>query len=362
MKLAKWVLYISFIGNTAFADDIHIIGTINYPLKTPVTVSQSFSAAPLKQITLLKIKLSEPIKKVMAKRFYQIQSSDQSLINSFDLPSQVQLGMNNVPVLDQGRHGTCATFAATGAVNAALNKGDYVSQLCLLQLGNFLEPTTYIPSGWQGSNSGTLLDEMSMFGVVSKLQQTSKGCGGLKSYPVEDGRTPKTPLIPSTYHSMSTSIKKLIEWKAVIDGYSLNDLTDLNQLLLDVKTTLNTQARLSFGVILVDLHVGTIGAVGKYHTGNDTWLLTPEIEKDAEDFFNGNNPNFEYAAHGMIITGYDDNAIAIDNKGRPHKGLFTLRNSWGKTAGDQGNYYMSYRYFLALVTHAEGVRAIKSKS
>ena len=30
----------------------------------------------------------------------------------------VQLGMDQVPVLDQGPHGTCATFAATAAVDA----------------------------------------------------------------------------------------------------------------------------------------------------------------------------------------------------------------------------------------------------
>ena len=56
--------------------------------------------------------------------------------------SYKNIGMNNVPVLDQGRHGSCATFAATGALDAALTKPSgelgYISQLCNLDLGNYV--------------------------------------------------------------------------------------------------------------------------------------------------------------------------------------------------------------------------------
>ncbi len=38
-------------------------------------------------------------------------------------PEKVELGMNGVPVLNQGMHGTCVTFAVTAAVDAALGKG-----------------------------------------------------------------------------------------------------------------------------------------------------------------------------------------------------------------------------------------------
>ena len=41
----------------------------------------------------------------------------------------------------------------------------------------------------------------------------------------------------------------------------------------------------------------------------------------------------------------NDDAEAIDQQGKIHKGLFTLRNSWGSHAGDEGNYYVSYDYF-----------------
>ena len=68
-----------------------------------------------------------------------------------NLPKRILLGMNNVPVLDQGSHGTCVTFAITAAIDAALSKGDYISQLCQLELGTYLEPMGYSVSGWDGS-------------------------------------------------------------------------------------------------------------------------------------------------------------------------------------------------------------------
>ncbi|MGF2339111.1 C1 family peptidase, partial [Acinetobacter baumannii] len=65
-----------------------------------------------------------------------------------------------------------------------------------------------------------------------------------------------------------------------------------------------------------------------------------------------------FGGHEMIITGYDDNAIAVDDNGREHKGLFTLRNSWGEQFGDKGNFYMSYDYFKVLTIEAQRIRAL----
>ena len=60
----------------------------------------------------------------------------------------------------------------------------------------------------------------------------------------------------------------------------------------------------------------------------------------------------------MIITGYDDDAIATDEKGQTYKGLLTLRNSWGKNAGDAGNFYMSYDYFKRLGVEVQRIRQL----
>jgi len=44
----------------------------------------------------------------------------------------------------------------------------------------------------------------------------------------------------------------------------------------------------------------------------------------------------EFSGHEMLITGYDDNAVAKDENGYEHRGLLTLRNSWGEDVGDHG--------------------------
>lgn len=62
----------------------------------------------------------------------------------------------------------------------------------------------------------------------------------------------------------------------------------------------------------------------------------------------------------MIITGYDDNAIAVDADGQPHHGLLTLRNSWGEAVGDHGNFYMSYDYFKILAIEVQRIRSINT--
>ena len=91
--------------------------------------------------------------------------------------------MNKVPVLDQGIHGTCVTFAVTGAIDAVIGKGDYVSQLCNLQLGSYLEKHGYGMSGWNGSHAIYVINQIEQFGIINMEKQKKLGCGGMKSYP-----------------------------------------------------------------------------------------------------------------------------------------------------------------------------------
>ena len=96
--------------------------------------------------------------------------------------------MNGVPVLNQGRHGSCVTFAVTAAMDAVIGHGDYISQLCSLELGKSLEYNGYLPSGWDGSLGPIVLNQFSRFGVVSKNDQASKSCADVKEYPLADGK------------------------------------------------------------------------------------------------------------------------------------------------------------------------------
>jgi hypothetical protein len=154
------------------------------------------------------------------------------------------------------------------------------------------------------------------------------------------------------YHRLSQSLNdEHITWSVMLDSYQAAlDKLDMVDMLLRVNGVISRGDRLTFGVLLPGVDKGLAGAVGKYHTTSDTWVLTAEIAEDMLE-------EVELPGHEMIITGYDDDAVALDDQGRAHKGLFTLRNSWGRYVGDQGDFYMSYDYFKALVVEIQQIRS-----
>ncbi|WBV63527.1 hypothetical protein PGH43_01250 [Legionella pneumophila 130b] len=132
-------LTLALSGNL-FAQDIKVVGTLNQTLKAPQNKTLNTKPA-IQQIKLLKMQLSNSAIKALARKTDITLKKPNTITTSTALPSKVELGMNNVPVLNQGSFGTCVTFATTAAIDAALNKGDYISQLCQLQLGLYLEKT-----------------------------------------------------------------------------------------------------------------------------------------------------------------------------------------------------------------------------
>lgn len=330
----------------ARAADVTVLGSIPHTLKqsdtTSVLRSNSNNKNTDKEIKLLRIELSEAKKQELKSRSKQAITPINQLTNNNSeflqgsMPSKRQLGMNKVPVLDQGIHGTCVTFAITGAIDASMGKGDYISQLCNLQLGSYLELHGYGYSGWDGSFAINVINQMEQYGIVNTQKQRNVGCGGLTRYPTYSSHNPKSFIEPEKYHSMSEQIFGTeINWSDVYQK------ENPEQSLIAVKEALNAGDRLVFAFMIPRTDLGMVGAVGKNQTWfySDSWVLTPEILKGV---------NSIEAAHEMIITGYDDNAVAVDTHGKNHKGLLMLRNSWGTSVGDYGEFYMSYDYFKLL--------------
>ena len=285
----------------------------------------------------------------------QIQKSVYSFSEG-DYPSHVDLGMENVPVLNQGIHGACVTFAATAAIDAILKKGDYVSQLCSLQLGRYLQTNGYTASGWQGGLGASVLAQLEAFGFMTKDMQQTLGCGGLKDYPYVQNELGEEMSIIDFHPQSESLVQNRIAWSNYIDFFQMMHDGILGaDVLKMVKKTLNQGDRLIFGVLLADYEKGLAGAVGLHKVFNDTWVLTPEIIKDLTQ-----TPQF--AGHEMVIIGYDDNAIAKDGHGKTHQGLLKLRNSWGDRIGDHGDFYMSYDYFKALVIELQRIREIHNRA
>lgn len=344
----RFLRYLPFLFSlsTCFAQEIQIVGHFVQPVRKPTPNNTTFST-PIQSISLLKIQLSSHARTAFLHRKHQVFHPTNS-----NLPSQVQLGMNQVPTLNQGSHGTCVMFANTAALDAALNKGDYISQLCQLELGRYLENNGYSVSGWDGSWGLNMLNQINMFGFVNKKKQGSLGCDGLFEYPV-NAPSPDNEMPLVEYHALSEPLPQdLIGWSTLLDLYQVAlDHTDMDQVLQQVKTALYAGDRLTFGVLFIDYNQGIAGAVGSYHETYDSWILTPEILADL-------NEDAEFAGHEMVITGYDDNAIAVDNQGRKHQGLLTLRNSWGNLIGDHGDFYMSYDYFKTLALEVQRIRVL----
>ena len=358
MKLVRWTFLLMLSSAAAVAEDIKVVGGVDLSIQPP---SKSFSLRAtskfdtVRHITLLKVELSDKARQKFERRANDAVLKANNTVLASTSAKKVQLGMGNVPVLDQGAYGSCVMFAATAAVDAVINKGDYISQLCLLQLGRYLENNAYNPSGWNGSLGSVVLNQMSVFGLVSKAKQTANGCGGLTEYPPRNAGgdiLPGTEMMPVDYHALSEPMDDdVVAWSPVLDIYQvILDNHNPNTTLSQVKAVLSAGDRLIFVVLLPAVDKGLAGAVGKYHAANDSWLLTPEIVDDlnfADEF---------PAAHEMVITGYDDDAVAVDDHGRSHKGLFTLRNSWGANIGDKGNFYMSYDYFKTLAMEVQRIR------
>lgn len=344
-KLMQSFVLLALISQSVFAEDVEIVGSLQQVLKksnidSALEVKLFAPAKSEKVIQLLQVQLSAEAKAQLqsraataSKHTQQFAPAAASMANAA-VPDNVQLAMNNVPVLDQGVHGTCVTFAVTGALDAAIQKGDYISQLCHLQLGTYLEKHGYGLSGWDGAYPIDVINQIQQYGVMNKQDQVNFGCGGLTQYPTYSN--PKSFIDPETYSTHSELIfGKSVNWSDVYNRRNAVNTLD------SVKEALNAGDRLVFATLIPSTDLGFVGAVGKYKTWfyKDTWLLTPAVLEGLDDVD---------AAHEMIITGYDDNAVATDDNGKKHKGLLTLRNSWGTSVGDYGEFYMSYDYFKLL--------------
>ncbi len=342
------------ISASAFAATVTINGTIPGEVRIHQT---GLTAAPsFKKILFERIVLSEDAKKFLAESIKKPTAMPRLAARRQALPTSLHLGMNDTPVLDQGRHGTCVTFATIAAIDAATSemhqkKGeDTFSELCSLELGTTLEnespvvgkdsdgkDTHQYPSGWDGTWGTILLPQIEKYGLITMEYQKTNGCSNVFSYPLDAEEDHGNAMTAADYTSHSETIIPPISYNVILkDSDAFTSRAKTEEVLQKVKEAIATNHRLIFGVLL-DVKYGDNGAMGTYKTRNDTWILTPEIAEDAA-------AGKIEAGHEMIITGYDDEAEV-----EGHKGVLTLRNSWGTdTVNHDGTYYMTYDYFTKL--------------
>ncbi len=331
MKKTLYTFILSLVSFTLFAQQhFNYNGVITKTLSTPEP----------KKVTLMKIEMTSALENTFKKNL----SRHLLLKTSSPSAQSIQLNMNDIPVADQGYHGSCVVFAVTAALSAI--QGKPMSELCTLSLGQYIESNGHRSSGWHGQIIRNIMSRLEDFGVVTLEQQKQLGCGGMIEYPTKEFNFPN-PMSPEEYHNMSQSLDDigLYSWSNYFDiNQWINKNIPGEQILSLTKNALNHRHRVVIGVLIPGLF-GNLGALGNHHVENDTWVITSEIQDLIADI---DTNSWVWGGHAMVITGYDDNAISIDDEGQEHKGLLTLRNSWGEEAGDHGNFYMSYDYFMHL--------------
>jgi C1A family cysteine protease len=284
-----------------------------------------------KEITIQTVKVTQEFKDKFKQKLQKIQidnfNNNLAITTSTNLQSKViknfdiDLGMNNVPVLDQGAYGTCVTFSTTAALNAYKHAGDYISQQCLLEIGNYEEVISNyeISSGWDGAFFEEILNRINKYGVVDK-----------KSCPRQYANR-YYKMTPREYSSYSFNAQWAhdFQWKS-INSFN-KEGNEESASIEQVKKILNKGHRVLIGSLLIIKYIDGLPVNGKDH---GLWDF-PEnytIKQFLQDI---NNDGM--GGHAMIVTGYNDKQRVLK-----------IRNSWGKQAGDNGEFYMSYDFFEAM--------------
>lgn len=231
----------------------------------------------------------------------------EGIIPFSESPGAVDLGMNQVPVLDQGQYGTCVTFATTALLDAIIGEGDAISQQCSLALNKQLGHDY-----WNGAqNALQILRPLRTYGVVEKSKCTSQ-------YP-----DASLKISSGDYQRYTTPRMNV----GTVTGNFIEPIT-LNM----VRSALNNNHRivLGFGIKKnASLSIPVSGfnmKVGNKNTVGGLWACSQ-------------NGSINYcgsptAGHAIVVIGYDDT-----------QQLLKIRNSWSEIVGDNGDYYMTYRFF-----------------
>jgi len=353
-KLITTVI-IGLMAQAASAAPYRVVGTIPTVVNTQAPANRSLDAHEYpsnKIVQLMKIELSDDAKQDLVDKVTALEQpvARSMTITDSNLPPSLNIGMNNIPVLDQGQHGSCVTFAVSGALDAIIQRGDYVSELCSLELGSTLQAANknYM-SGWNGSDAPIVFAQFSKYGLVNMDKQAAGVCSGVTTYPLFDENDTGTPMSIADYKLNSETIPTGVKLNTIVDVSShLMKPAAADKAITSIKTSLNAGHRVLIGTML-DIYVDNRdGAVGKLNARNDTWMMTPAIVSDVKK-------KIIDAAHEMVITGYDDTAVVTGPDGVQETGVFVLRNSWGTRAGDHGTFYMTYNHFKSLGLDVQAV-------
>ncbi len=229
---------------------------------------------------------------------------------SSDVPKSVDLKHLCSPVEDQGDIGSCTAQAGVGLIeyfeNRAHNKFLEASRLFLYKVTrNYLQL-----QGDTGAYLRSTIAAMALFGVAPE-----------KYWPYDTSRYDEEP--PGFCYSFAQNYKAIKYFR--LDSYGLSP-----EIVLDrIKNYLFTGFPAMFGFTVFDSIEQAEENSGK--------IPFPDAKTDRI-----------VGGHAVVAVGYDDKIEIINRKGdkKKSKGAFLIRNSWGKTWGENGYGWLPYDYLL----------------
>lgn len=317
------VTSLACISIAAFAensDNFTVNGTktVSIPLTQNANTS-SFDIESWTGVKVIKLMAITPTKKMIEKNKLAVANMFRSggerdysrgVIPFSQSPGAVDLGMANVPVLDQGHYGTCVTFSTTAALDARLQLGDYIDQQCTLALNKGLG-NDY----WNGASNATqILDPLRENGLVQKGACYSQ-------YPDPDQAIDAATYQMNSNHDYSNQI-----------NYTYFGSASLS----DIKSGLRAGHRflIGFGLVPKDGDAISVNGFNVLINGSQSngglWACQQPSGR-------ANYCGTPTAGHEVIVIGFDDK-----------QQLLKIRNSWSSQIGDQGDYYMTYAYYNAM--------------
>ena len=288
------------------------------------------------------------------------------------------------PVFQQGKNGVCVTYAITAALNILYkNAENKISKICSLNLGQWLSqqpahffannkqtnPLVYnaismlknlginnYRSGWDGSYGYVVLSQLSSYGTVSNTSENLQQCGHPPKRAQNSAHITEAPSAVSLKEYQDLQGRnKHYAWQT----FCRPDKPCQRDTIQKIKQAIDKGNLVVISAILPKIRTNATSF--KYYPNLSK--ARPEITGDKLFLEKIENNVFAYTeslyecmsnrlckqnsfGHAMMLYGY------AEDPDEPGNGIFYLRNSWGKRAGDIGDYYMTYNYADKLLYEA----------
>lgn len=240
--------------------------------------------------------------------FYKSDKVLEDLVVPTNLPDNIDLSVFLPPVGDQGKQGSCISWATTYYLKSFQER---IQSGLLYDESRIMSPAYTYNQIVQGACGGTIFES-----TLDVLK--SKGAASLQSFPYSDLNCFTQP---SLIQNEEAAFNKISDYK-YLSGQNM---------VLEMKTLLTQETPILISVFLTK----------KFGETDDLGLTS--YREHVVDFTDG-------GCHGMLVVGYSDT-----------KNAFKVVNSWGENWGNNGGFvWIDYAAFHNVADNTASFRVIST--